>query len=47
MRRRVEDDPLLALLREYNEGDLQQAVPEQTDTRKPGRAGRDRPRLLS
>lgn len=41
-----EDDPLLALLREYNDGDLQQAIPEQKDTRKPGRAGRDRPILI-
>lgn len=40
------DDPLLALLREYNDGDLQQAVPAQTDTRKPGRAGRDRPIII-
>ncbi|NBM11422.1 MULTISPECIES: N-acetylmuramoyl-L-alanine amidase AmiC [unclassified Proteus (in: enterobacteria)] len=42
----TEDDPLLALLREYNDGDLQQAVPAQTDTRKPGRAGRDRPIII-
>ncbi|MEQ4924945.1 N-acetylmuramoyl-L-alanine amidase AmiC [Proteus hauseri] len=42
----IEDDPLLALLREYNDGDLQQAVPAQTDTRKPGRAGRDRPIII-
>lgn len=42
----TEDDPLLALLREYNDGDLQQAVPAQTDTRKPGRAGRDRPIIM-
>ncbi|OAT34545.1 N-acetylmuramoyl-L-alanine amidase AmiC [Proteus myxofaciens] len=41
-----EDDPLLALLREYNDGDLQKAVPEQKDTRKPGRAGRDRPIII-
>ncbi len=34
------DDPLLALLEDYNKGDLEEKLPAQA--KKPGRAGRDR-----
>ncbi|CDG19048.1 N-acetylmuramoyl-L-alanine amidase AmiC [Xenorhabdus doucetiae] len=38
------DDPLLALLEEYNSGDLEQHLP--VETRKPGKAGKDRPIVI-
>ncbi|MDC9580049.1 N-acetylmuramoyl-L-alanine amidase AmiC [Xenorhabdus sp. PR6a] len=38
------DDPLLALLEEYNSGDLEQNLP--ADTRKSGKAGKDRPIVI-
>ncbi|MDC9592624.1 N-acetylmuramoyl-L-alanine amidase AmiC [Xenorhabdus sp. IM139775] len=38
------DDPLLALLEEYNRGDLEQNLP--VETRKPGKAGKDRPIVI-
>ncbi|MFU9138833.1 N-acetylmuramoyl-L-alanine amidase AmiC [Erwinia tasmaniensis] len=39
-----EDDPLLALLDEYNKGDLAQHTPASTPL--PGRAGKDRPMII-
>ncbi|MBC8948146.1 MULTISPECIES: N-acetylmuramoyl-L-alanine amidase AmiC [Xenorhabdus] len=40
----VANDPLLALLEEYNSGSLEQHLPAQT--RKPGKAGKDRPIVI-
>ncbi|KLU14441.1 MULTISPECIES: N-acetylmuramoyl-L-alanine amidase AmiC [Xenorhabdus] len=40
----VANDPLLALLEEYNSGNLEQHWPAQT--RKPGKAGKDRPIVI-
>ncbi|CAM3891983.1 N-acetylmuramoyl-L-alanine amidase AmiC [Xenorhabdus thuongxuanensis] len=40
----VANDPLLALLEEYNSGNLEQHLPAQT--RKPGKAGKDRPIVI-
>ncbi|SFN45444.1 N-acetylmuramoyl-L-alanine amidase AmiC [Xenorhabdus japonica] len=40
----MDDDPLLALLEEYNSGNLEQRLP--AETRKPGKAGRDRPIVI-
>ncbi|MEQ1975886.1 N-acetylmuramoyl-L-alanine amidase AmiC [Xenorhabdus sp. SGI240] len=40
----VDNDPLLALLEEYNSGNLEQHLPAQT--RKPGKAGKDRPIVI-
>ncbi|BET98236.1 N-acetylmuramoyl-L-alanine amidase AmiC [Xenorhabdus taiwanensis] len=40
----VVNDPLLALLEEYNSGSLEQHLPAQT--RKPGKAGKDRPIVI-
>ncbi|WP_338803819.1 N-acetylmuramoyl-L-alanine amidase AmiC [Xenorhabdus griffiniae] len=40
----VANDPLLALLEEYNSGNLEQNLPAQT--RKPGKAGKDRPVVI-
>ncbi|WP_340614104.1 N-acetylmuramoyl-L-alanine amidase AmiC [Xenorhabdus thailandensis] len=40
----VANDPLLALLEEYNSGNLEQNLPAQT--RKPGKAGKDRPIVI-
>ncbi|WFQ81503.1 N-acetylmuramoyl-L-alanine amidase AmiC [Xenorhabdus sp. SF857] len=40
----VDNDPLLALLEEYNRGNLEQHLPAQT--RKPGKAGKDRPIVI-
>ncbi|MDE9516763.1 N-acetylmuramoyl-L-alanine amidase AmiC [Xenorhabdus bovienii] len=40
----VEDDPLQALLEEYNSGDLEKNLP--TEKRKPGQAGRNRPIVI-
>ncbi|MCG6395924.1 AMIN domain-containing protein, partial [Vibrio alginolyticus] len=37
----TEDDPLLALLEDYNRGDLEESLPRETP--KPGKAGQDRP----
>ncbi len=39
-----EDDPLLALLKEYNQGDLEQ--PQPAEMPLPGKAGRDRPIVI-
>ncbi|MCW2257975.1 N-acetylmuramoyl-L-alanine amidase [Providencia alcalifaciens] len=38
------DDPLLALLEDYNKGDLEENMPVQA--RKPGQAGKDRPIII-
>ncbi|MEQ1964298.1 N-acetylmuramoyl-L-alanine amidase AmiC [Xenorhabdus khoisanae] len=40
----VDDDPLQALLEEYNSGDLEKHLPAKT--RKPGKAGKDRPIVI-
>ncbi|CCW31571.1 N-acetylmuramoyl-L-alanine amidase AmiC [Xenorhabdus nematophila] len=40
----ADDDPLLALLEEYNSGDLEKHLP--AETRKPGKAGKDRPIVI-
>ncbi|MDC9623426.1 N-acetylmuramoyl-L-alanine amidase AmiC [Xenorhabdus sp. XENO-7] len=40
----VEDDPLQALLEEYNSGDLEKNLP--AEKRKPGQAGRNRPIVI-
>ena len=40
----VEDDPLLALLRDYNQGDLEKD--ETVQAQLPGKAGRDRPIII-
>ena len=40
----VEDDPLLALLKDYNQGDLEKNEPAQAPL--PGKAGRDRPIII-
>jgi N-acetylmuramoyl-L-alanine amidase len=39
-----EDDPLLALLEDYNKGDLERTLP--AETAKAGKAGRDRPIVI-
>jgi N-acetylmuramoyl-L-alanine amidase len=39
-------DPLLALLEDYNKGDLQRQVPPAESGPKPGKAGRDRPIVI-
>ncbi|MBP2168096.1 N-acetylmuramoyl-L-alanine amidase [Erwinia toletana] len=41
---KVEDDPLLALLEEYNQGDLERSQPAEAPL--PGKAGRDRPIVI-
>lgn len=41
---RIEDDPLLALLKDYNQGDLEKN--EQVQAPLPGKAGRDRPIII-
>ncbi len=38
------DDPLLALLEDYNKGDLEESMPAQA--KKPGKAGTDRPIII-
>lgn len=38
------DDPLLALLEDYNKGDLEEKMPAQA--KKPGKAGKDRPIII-
>lgn len=40
----VEDDPLLALLKDYNQGDLERSQPAEAPL--PGKAGRDRPIVI-
>lgn len=40
----AEDDPLLALLEDYNKGDLERTLPAETP--KAGKAGRDRPIVI-
>ncbi|AOM42303.1 N-acetylmuramoyl-L-alanine amidase AmiC [Xenorhabdus hominickii] len=40
----VDDDPLTALLEEYNSGSLEQNLP--TEARKPGKAGQNRPIVI-
>lgn len=40
----TEDDPLLALLEDYNRGDLEESLPRETP--KPGKAGQDRPIVI-
>ena len=40
----TEDDPLLALLKDYNQGELERSQPEQAPL--PGKAGRDRPIII-
>ena len=40
----TQDDPLLALLKDYNRGDLERTQP--TDAPLPGKAGRDRPIVI-
>ncbi|OTA16680.1 N-acetylmuramoyl-L-alanine amidase [Xenorhabdus vietnamensis] len=40
----VDDDPLQALLEEYNSGNLEQRLP--VENRKPGKAGKDRPVVI-
>ena len=39
-------DPLLALLEDYNKGDLEKQVPPAQSGPQPGRAGRDRPIVI-
>jgi N-acetylmuramoyl-L-alanine amidase len=39
-------DPLLALLEDYNKGDLQRQVPPAQSGPQPGKAGRDRPIVI-
>jgi N-acetylmuramoyl-L-alanine amidase len=39
-------DPLLALLEDYNKGDLERQVPPAESGPKPGKAGRDRPIVI-
>lgn len=41
-----EQDPLLALLEDYNNGDLDKKVPPQGEGPQPGKAGRDRPIVI-
>ncbi|MCU5774662.1 N-acetylmuramoyl-L-alanine amidase AmiC [Erwiniaceae bacterium BAC15a-03b] len=41
---KVEDDPLLALLEDYNQGDLERSQPAEAPL--PGKAGRDRPIVI-
>ncbi|MFH8135594.1 N-acetylmuramoyl-L-alanine amidase AmiC [Pantoea osteomyelitidis] len=40
----TKDDPLLALLKDYNQGELERSQPEQAPL--PGKAGRDRPIII-
>ena len=40
-------DPLLALLEDYNKGDLEKQVPPAQSGPQPGKAGRDRPIVMS
>ncbi|PHM39902.1 N-acetylmuramoyl-L-alanine amidase [Xenorhabdus mauleonii] len=40
----IDDDPLQALLEEYNSGNLEKHMP--VETRKPGKAGKDRPVVI-
>ncbi|MDX7989198.1 AMIN domain-containing protein [Xenorhabdus sp. 12] len=40
----IDDDPLQALLEEYNSGNLEKHMP--AETRKPGKAGKDRPIVI-
>lgn len=39
-------DPLLALLEDYNKGDLEKQVPPAQSGPQPGKAGRDRPIVI-
>ncbi len=39
----LQDDPLLALLEDYNKGDLARTLPPESQAPKAGKAGRDRP----
>lgn len=39
-------DPLLALLEDYNKGDLDKQVPPAQSGPQPGKAGRDRPIVI-
>ncbi len=39
-------DPLLALLEDYNKGDLERQVPPAQSGPQPGKAGRDRPIVI-
>lgn len=39
----VQDDPLLALLEDYNKGDLARTLPPESQAPQAGKAGRDRP----
>ncbi|ALB69562.1 N-acetylmuramoyl-L-alanine amidase [Cronobacter muytjensii] len=41
-----EQDPLLALLEDYNKGELDKQVPPATSGPQPGKAGRDRPIVI-
>ncbi len=41
-----EQDPLLALLEDYNNGDLDKKMPAQPQGPQPGKAGRDRPIVI-
>ena len=42
----VQDDPLLALLEDYNQGDLARNLPPESQAARAGKAGRDRPIVI-
>ncbi|XBS69000.1 N-acetylmuramoyl-L-alanine amidase AmiC [Acerihabitans sp. KWT182] len=42
----VQDDPLLALLEDYNQGELERGLPPQSRASRAGKAGRDRPIVI-
>ncbi|TCL04465.1 N-acetylmuramoyl-L-alanine amidase AmiC [Sodalis ligni] len=42
----VQDDPLLALLEDYNQGDLARNLPPESQGPRAGKAGRDRPIVI-
>lgn len=42
----VQDDPLLALLEDYNQGDLARSLPPASQAPRAGKAGRDRPIVI-
>ncbi|WP_413729530.1 N-acetylmuramoyl-L-alanine amidase AmiC [Sodalis sp. RH22] len=42
----LQDDPLLALLEDYNQGDLARSLPPESQAPRAGKAGRDRPVVI-
>ncbi len=42
----LQDDPLLALLEDYNKGDLARSLPPKSQAPRAGKAGRDRPIII-